>query len=245
MSKFHLICSCTICKSEITTQSLSSHYKKHINSLIPKSNCPTCKSPIFNKNKFCNSSCAATFNNPIKDYSLFTPGPKKGSKSASYFKNPQYTKINWCVHCNKPHTRTGKSCSRHCQSVLQSNHMAIRIANGYNPNHNRGRGKQSYLESSFEQWILSTFPNLPYKKEVPFKRIDMIKTYFVDFYFPTKNIIIELDGTQHNTPTQQLYDIERDQYIISTYEINQIVRISHKDYVKQHRIPEIRALLEI
>lgn len=68
--------------------------------------------------------------------------------------------------------------------------------------------------------------------------------YFADFYFPTLDLIIELDGTQHNTKSAKEYDRERDHYISTNYSI-QIVRISHKEYVSKQRVSEIGALLGI
>lgn len=121
--------------------------------------------------------------------------------------------------------------------------MANLIYNGYNPNVNRGRGKQSYLEKSFEEWIQTLPHEIEYITEAPFKRLDMIKTYFADFYFPKLNLIIELDGSQHNIPKQQEYDEERDRYISQTYNV-QIIRISHKEYIQKTRILEIQNLLE-
>ena len=47
--------------------------------------------------------------------------------------------------------------------------------------------------------------------EQPFPRLDIIKTYFGDFYFPSLYLLIELDGTQHLKTIE--YDIERDNYL--------------------------------
>jgi len=70
----------------------------------------------------------------------------------------------------------------------------------------------------------------------------MTKTYFADFYFPDKKLIIELDGTQHNKTVA--YDTERDSYINKTYDIT-IIRISYKEYQQKSRISEIKNLLNI
>lgn len=62
-NSYLIYCSCVICKKEITTQSLSQHIQKHEKENTPKSYCLQCNSPIFKDNKFCGSSCSATFNN--------------------------------------------------------------------------------------------------------------------------------------------------------------------------------------
>lgn len=57
MSKFHLICSCTICKVECTVQSIKSHFNKH-----HTKKCIWCGDFTSNV-KFCSNSCSAKFNN--------------------------------------------------------------------------------------------------------------------------------------------------------------------------------------
>ena len=118
--------------------------------------------------------------------------------------------------------------------------MKQAISNGYDPKKNRGRGKKSYLEISFEKWLNTHFPSIEYIPEYPIKRQDMLKTYFGDFYFPSKNLIIELDGTQHNNTTE--YDQGRDTYITETYGI-QVFRISHKEYINQSKIDVVINML--
>jgi very-short-patch-repair endonuclease len=144
------------------------------------------------------------------------------------------------VICNKIHPRSGKTCSDICYKALLSTSIKHAISNGFDPKKNRGRGKKSYLETSFEEWLNKNFPNIGYIPEYPVKRQDMLKTYFGDFYFPSKNLIIELDGTQHNDTTE--YDQERDTYITQTYGIT-IFRISHKEYVGKTKLDKVIQLL--
>ena len=232
MSKFQLYCTCTVCKSKISTQNLNAHFKsKH----TIKSYCLQCNAPIYNKDKkFCNTSCAAKYTSSRKDYSNIKSGPKKGFK-------PLYTKVKQCVICNKFHARYGQTCSDKCYKELLSNKLKLSIANGYNPNLNRGRGKRSFLEQSFDNW-LQLNNVLHYHTEYPFKRFDYTKTYFADFYFPDKNLIIELDGTQHKNTVD--YDTNRDEYISLHYNV-QILRISHKEYVNKVKLLLIMSLLNI
>lgn len=68
MSKFHLLCSCTICKIECTVQSIKSHFNKH-----HTNKCKWCDRFTSNA-KFCSNSCAAQFNNRCRE-SLPKPEP--------------------------------------------------------------------------------------------------------------------------------------------------------------------------
>ena len=236
MSTFHLYCSCVICKRTVTTQSLAAHYRTHNK---PTTSCVLCGKPTSKySQKYCSQSCAAVQSNSKKDRSTFTSGPPPGQPQRSKTR-PPYTKISWCPICGRPHKGTG-TCSAACKAKRLSNAMKKRIYNGFNPNQNRGRGKQSYLEASFDAWVSSQFVGLPYMKEYPIRRLDTIKTYFADFYFPTKQLIIELDGTQHKYTRE--YDLERDTYIRDVYGIT-VIRITHREYTSQSRMSEIMSFL--
>lgn len=254
MSKFQLKCCCVVCKTETTTQSLKTHLKTH----EPKRFCKHCNAPMFtNETQFCSRSCAAKYNNVRKDYTKFRPGPKplsKPPKSVSRTRESrtkeliEYTPVTQCIICNKYfsskgkyHTLKAKTCSTACKSTLLSNKMQERIQAGFNPNDNRGRGKRSYLEESFEHWLQTNYPDITYVAEQPFKRRDVSKTYFVDFYFPDLQFAIELDGSQHLDSVA--YDTERDSYIERFYGV-EILRISHKEYTTKKKLLKIKELLE-
>jgi very-short-patch-repair endonuclease len=68
------------------------------------------------------------------------------------------------------------------------------------------------------------------------------KSFFGDFYFPKLNLLIELDGSQHNTEEAMIYDIERDQHIKNCYQ-TQIIRISQKEYKDKSKLELIKTLL--
>ena len=201
-------------------------------------------------NKYCSNSCSATFNSNKRNYTIFKPGPKKGPKLpqtkdfkySKYNNGEPYTPIKQCIICQKFHPNLGKTCSNECYLKLLSIKIRESINNGFNPQKNRGRGKQSYLEKSFEDWIKKEFPYLEYIKEYKFSRLDTLKSYFGDFYFPTLNLVIELDGIQH-LKTQE-YDQERDEYIQKTYNV-EIIRISHKEYKNKTKLELIRNKLKL
>lgn len=243
MSKFQLYCSCITCKAQLTAQNIKSHYKKYHSVNEPKSYCLECQKPIYTNNKFCNQSCSAKHNNKKRLESGWVPSKTQRLKTSLKLKlrYPKFTPVTPCIICNKLHPRSGKTCSNNCYRIHQSIRMKDCIANGdFNPNKNRGRHKRSYMELSFENWLNENFPSLKFITEHPFHRSDITKTYFADFYFPDLSLIIELDGTQHLLNVN--YDIERDEYIKSHYNVS-ILRISHREYKEKLKLDIVKELL--
>ena len=62
---------------------------------------------------------------------------------------------------------------------------------------------------------------------------------WADFAFPSKNLIIELDGTQHRHTKEK--DQIRDEYL--TRNGWTVIRIPHKEYIKQVWNEKIQSLL--
>lgn len=99
------------------------------------------------------------------------------------------------------------------------------------------RRKKSYMEKSFSDWLDSM--NVSYKTEEHFRNTDLNKSYFVDFLFEDKKIIIELDGTQHLKRKE--HDKIRDDFLNSIgYDV---IRITHKEYVEKTKIDYIKRIL--
>jgi very-short-patch-repair endonuclease/predicted nucleic acid-binding Zn ribbon protein len=248
--KFLTFCSCIVCKRQISVQSLNSHFLTHFKP--HRGNCIICGHEVsINSKRFCSQSCAAKYSNSKKDFTKIKTGPSKKPKADKVERRKRkiyetkerirYTKVSRCVICEKYFASDrAKVCSDKCKRTLLSELMKNKIANGFNPQKNRGRHKKSYLETSFESWLKQSYPNIVYATEYPFRRPDQNKTYFADFYFPNINLIIELDGSQHEK--SKSYDLDRDNFISSEYRIS-ILRISHKDYVKKSKLPEIMELL--
>lgn len=234
--KFTLYCSCIECKLLITAQNLKGHYSKHHTPKIHDKTCLECGSPTASK--FCSHSCSAKYNNERKSDESFE---KQTRTIQSYFDRQcfyprQETKNNHlceCTICGKYFQGNKETCSPECKSKLLSKKTKERIVNGWQPNSNRGRGKRSYLELSFTEWLSASYPNLEVKVEEPFRRKDKASCYFADFYFPSLNLIIELDGTQHKNNTE--YDIQRDKHLTEHYNV-QILRISHKEYQEKTKL---------
>ena len=234
----NLSCSTTN-KNKLTKEKSLQNY------LLNPNKCTQCNTELeYDKrhNKFCSRSCAATCSNAAKDYTKIKTGPKPGYfPHTHYEKFPPHTKVSQCIICSKYHPNCGKTCSSQCKGKLLSRSIKQAIFNGYDPKKNRGRQKQSWLESSFENWLVENSIT-DFITEHPFKRHDQTKTYFADFYFPKINLIIELDGTQHNNTKD--YDQQRDQYITDKYNL-EIIRISHKEYQQKTKLTLIQKKLGI
>ena len=202
--------------------------------LNPK-RCEHCNQPISyekKKNRFCSSSCSTSFNNSKRDYATFRSGPPRGFR-------PPYTKVKQCSVCSKWHSRKGISCSTSCKSVLQSRAVRKRIDNGWNPQQNRNRSTPSFLEKSFEAWLISNH-SPPFIKEKTFRCHD--KTFFGDFFFPSVNLLIELDGKQH--VQQADYDKHRDDLIFKYHNVTTF-RISYREFVTKSKYNQVCSLLGI
>lgn len=55
--KFHLACSCLICKRELPTANLERHIKSHFK-IIESKQCPKCNNQHTNQGKYCSRKCA-------------------------------------------------------------------------------------------------------------------------------------------------------------------------------------------
>jgi very-short-patch-repair endonuclease len=108
----------------------------------------------------------------------------------------------------------------------------------YMKNHpEKYRRKKSYMEKSFSDWLDSIF--ITYETEKHFRDTNINKSYFVDFLFEDKKLIIELDGNQHLKRKE--WDEIRDKFLTSIG--YRVVRITHKEYMEKTHIEFIRQLL--
>ncbi len=59
--------------------------------------------------------------------------------------------------------------------------------------------------------------NLKHSKlGVKFRRQHSIGFYIADFYCPSRKLIIEIDGSSHNSDEQKLYDKDRTEFLLVT-----------------------------
>ena len=111
--------------------------------------------------------------------------------------------------------------------------MNKRIDNGWNPQEHRCRSKPSFLEKSFEEWLIS-INYTDYVKNKTFRCGK--KIYYGDFFFPNKNILIELDGKQHEETVE--YDKIRDQHIMEYHKV-ETIRISYTEYMNKSKVTTV------
>jgi very-short-patch-repair endonuclease len=198
-------------------------------------------------NKFCSTSCSASFYNKDRKGVVIGESVKqKISASVQKFNNenpyPQYSKISFCCVCNSViRNKIVKTCSPECKSALLSNNMTERIKQNRRSNYRRD--KRSYLEESFETWLLNNNISLKYETEYTIKNHITQKWYFVDFYFPEINLIVELDGKQHEKPKHKEADKLRDEYITTNLNLN-VFRISYDEYQAGSKVNQLLKLFE-
>jgi len=182
--------------------------------------CKYCGNIIsYNKkdNDFCNSSCSASFNNNerIKNgYILTDESKKKTSLSLLEYhgkKDKEYIDKN-CLCCGKTFTlintikkNRSNYCSNECRKEIKSrntkNMMKERIKNGLHKGW-QSRNIISYPEKFFIEVLKNNNLENEYKFNFPINKkrdleIDEPYSYFLDFYFTEKKILLEIDGKQH------------------------------------------------
>lgn len=203
-------------------------------------------SEITSGNNFCSSSCSASFNNKQRQHTESSK-QKRSEKLKQYHiqrKNIYLLSPKLCQICSKElpyEKRNSKTCQKECTNNLISNTMKLKIEQGYNPQKHRGR-KKSYLETSFKNWLQEF--NIEYIEEYPVKIYEnnSYKTcFFIDFYFPSLQIGIELDGTQHQKTIEK--DLLRDGLIKK--EGITIHRITHKEYCSKSKVEEVKKILQL
>lgn len=192
-NKFQLICSCLECKTEVTVQNLKAHINsKHIPKIRPM--CVVCGDSCSpHSTRFCSRSCATTFSNNQRDYTLFKPGPVKGTNKGVKRPNKKatpYTKIKQCIYCTKYHPRPGKTCSPECLSK----HLSM-VTGGNRDCNIPGIdtfGKHFYYDSGWEITLAKSLDenNIPWSRPERFV-LSTGKTYTPDFYLPDYNVYID------------------------------------------------------
>lgn len=195
--------------------------------------------------KFCTQSCAARYNNTRRP--TRTPESKQKTAIATHNRHittpkPQYTAISQCVWCHKWFPGKRRTCSNACCRAHKSNYQSTRLKTDSEYRRKLGTGHKSFMEASFEGWVQANYPHLPMSTQHPFRNNKQHGYFYADFYFPTLHLVIELDGTQHNTPDNQAYDAQRDHHLLNCHGVN-VVRITSREYRQQLRVDEIRQLL--
>ena len=226
------------------------HLKKKIK------HCPNCGKVILTKgNKFCNSSCAATYNRTGMILSEISK--TKISNSVKEFKRNIIT-IRNCVVCKNEFSPIRKEngllsktncCSNICRGILKSNNGKIIMNNNIENGTHKG-WKSRDIISYPEQFFMGVLNNnsIEFQHNFPINKKDLglkdSHNYFLDFYIKNKNIDLEIDGSQHTYRHE--HDIKRDEILrkngFNIYRIiwKNINTMSGKKYIEE----EIKKFLE-
>lgn len=219
--------------------------------------CVQCQKLISNKQKFCSSSCSAKYNNSkrsvvtfnkqrqtllktIENMSLIDRATKySGGKLSGDLhprrkmmianNQPVCVKSYKCKVCDNP-TAGRKTCSDKCLKIHQRNLGTANLRKRRLAGENFSFRRQSNLEKTFEKFIKSK--RIRFLKEVYARKEIKKGTYYrLDFVFPSKRMIVEIDGKHHESPNQLKHDVVRDFLMlergwntlrINYYEVNKI-----------------------
>lgn len=194
--------------------------------------CINCGEILNNRRKkFCNSSCAAKYNNK-KRGKRSDKTKRKISESLSKTKRNVSNstikrKIHYknCLVCGKKfevkRMKNGvlsksKTCSNECHinlKIIRGKESANKIISEGRHKGWKTRNIISYPEKFFIKVLNNN--NINYKHNYPVKQSDLglnsHYNYFLDFYLPEKNVDLEIDGKQHHKRKES--DKIRDEYL--------------------------------
>ena len=183
---------------------------------------------------FCNSSCAAKYNNKKRgrrteeEKRKISIGVKNSIKIQVYKERNKQLRKRTCVICGKefynlPH-KYRKTCSKECEHILRSRKSSE-------------SRKREIENGTFKGWMTRKITFYPEKffikvlenNSIPYIREFLIHCnntkYFLDFKIEHNNRLIdlEIDGKQHKYPDRIKMDSIRDKNLISLgYEIYRI-----------------------
>lgn len=202
--------------------------------------CLFCNNSTSNP-KFCSRSCSASYNN-FRRSKESREAQRQKLLGRKYPGQPKYTRVSRCKVCLRYFAGHRKTCSKECYLLNRSRFQSNRLRTDYEYRRKLGTANRSYMERSFESWLHNNFPNLTVIPQKPFRNKENNGYYYADFYFPTLNLIIELDGTHHNTQENRLHDTKRDLHLLEYFSVDTI-RITAREYREKSRMSEIIGLL--
>jgi hypothetical protein len=224
--------------------------------------CNYCESSLSYEDRhksYCNSSCASKYNNSKRILSKETKEQIKTSLLEYYDANPSKKKkvideIRTCEICSSDFQvkripsggiSRSKTCSKECtykkKSITSKKTMKKVIDSGKHKGW-QCRNAVSYPENFFMGVLEDVGLGDEYEFNYPINKkvdlgIDEPYNYFLDFYFPKKRLVLEIDGSQHKHRVE--HDMIRDQRLstigIYTYRIKwkSINTKNGKEYIKK------------
>ena len=185
--------------------------------------CKQCQTSLsYDKrfNKFCSSSCSASYNNTGRTRT--TESKQKVSEAltgriSNKFYPKRFVLCKYCLQQAVVKTPRTTFCSVSCRSNWtkteagrqhQSNIVNKCIEDG---NH-KGWAARHKLQPSYpEQYFIDLFhtENIEVQREIKFGK------YFADFFIESIKLVIEIDGKQHSYPDHIARDHQKDEYLSS------------------------------
>jgi len=222
-------------------------------------NCTQCGLTIYKRksalcgNNFCSQSCSASYNNRFKIRKPWTEESKQKLRNST-LERREYNRIkytlyrNMCKYCDKFfwYKNRIKYCGDNCRKYASSEQQTQWLKD--HPNQfkkfrlGRKQNQMSYMERSFEKWLIQlgiVEGYTGYLREIHFFNKTLRRNGWIDFLFPKHKLIIELDGTHHKQRVHQ--DQMRDTFLIGRGW--NVLRISHREYVKNSKTSEVLKLL--
>lgn len=211
--------SCVICNNTIygRRKTCSNECLTILRSILIKNdrkfNCKACGKECINR-LTCDTKC----NNKLKSQRIKNRFPKQPSQK--------------CKICGKPSGKK-KTCGPECYKINHQRHGTNNLRKRRQSGEDFSFRRVSKLELQFIKEIeeLGYTPGIDgYFTEVYAKNPDTITGYYrLDFVFPRKRLIVEIDGKQHDAPKQKAHDAIRDSHMadrgwttlrINYYELN-------------------------
>lgn len=168
------------------------------------------------KKKFCNSSCAASFNNKGKKHSEET----KMKISKTFLEKRTLEKELTCLRCGKIFKVSLKENGRFSRKKYCSEECRRKSSN----EKNSSLAKERVKNGTHQGWKTRNIISYPEKfwmkvlnnNSISFhKEYHIDNKYFLDFFIEKNEfkIDLEIDGKQHLYEDRKLHDIERDKYL--------------------------------
>ena len=169
--------------------------------------CNNCKKEFkslkTDKSKFCSKSCSVTFNN--RNRIVSDSQKRKVSISLMGRVSPFRKEKRKCETCGNPcKTNKNRFCKATCvrKSDKYKKEASQRMKQRFidfpelHPNRLCAGIKESYPEKFLTDYLIEN--NL--EEDIHFKKQYKVGTYYVDFYFPKTNVVIEVDGERWHNP---------------------------------------------
>jgi len=212
---YPVYCSCIICHAEMTTSNLANHnynLHQHIYPKLKRSRgkCKQCEQLIFSSfvKSFCDSSCAALYNNAMRPAGHPSRIQNNQSRSTKAIKSSlqnktkrdaaslKFTKVSQCKSCSKWFPGRRKTCSTEClithlTTIANARPKHFRPANRINIVYNGVKLGSEYeltvcksLDANNISWNVPswfTYPDLNGK----------FHKYYPDLYLPEYDIYLD------------------------------------------------------